>query len=226
MVVKECLYGQDEKDALKILEQQLEAGQRGHNEVVAELKKRNEDNLEPFKGSQLSSSLLPGFSNSIQELRDPTMRDKISGTRKDRAEAIHAVAKNKFWVLQAFLSYRLRNRDMVLKTEVNDDIDQIASLEDPYTCPDAIKCSISVTEPAKMVEAYKEFCKLRQVQMVKIIPEMNATTRLVRFYFVLCQVLICELEIRLSTHTINAGPNSFFSKLASCDDASELQDLI
>lgn len=83
---------------------------------------------------------------------------------------------------------------------------------------DAIQFKIAVSKEEKMIEAFQNIQGLKQLKIVKVVPEINQTSVKATVFAIFSSRLTCKFEINLNTHSVNTEPNLFLKQLANSEN--------
>ena len=84
---------------------------------------------------------------------------------------------------------------------------------------DAMNFKVFVTKKDKMIEAFQSIQKLKQLKIVKLLPELNGNTAKVTLHGIFSSKIICKFEIMLNSFNYNHDANSLLTQLAQAPNA-------
>jgi hypothetical protein len=131
------------------------------------------------------------------------VQNLVRGDQTEQVQFMGHYITECYWVLQAFLTARFKSQDYILESSINADIPQ----EAPLQMDDAMNFKVFVTKKDKMIEAYQSIQKLKQLKVVKLVPEINGNTAKVTLFGIFSSKIICKFEIMLNSFNYNQDAN-------------------
>lgn len=127
----------------------------------------------------------------------------MNNDKAKQAEFIVQYSKDLFWILQSFLTSRIKPFHAKVGATYQSDKSKIECLEDPFAVTDQLQFDIMVGSPDRIKTIFESICALKQLQLVKIKPEFTKTKKEVEIFYVFSKKITVKMVIKMLSYTIH-----------------------
>ena len=139
----------------------------------------------------------------------------MQNDKSKQAEFIVQYSKDLFWVLQSFLTSRIKPFHAKVISKYGSDQSQIESLDDPFSVTDQLQFDIMVGSPDRIKSIFEQISSLKQLQLAKIKPEFSKSKKQVEIHYVFSKKITVKSTIKMLSFTVHEEQQALLKKLVS-----------